>query len=121
MEHGVTLVDELRGDGLIVNAVDSVVESGVGFEVLNIFKCPGGEVVNDEDLIAALQVCIGQMRSDKSRSAGYQYAQTLCCSFWFFIHTWLQPGVQVSDKRGNRLNGFSYFRCLCHLAEARCE
>jgi hypothetical protein len=35
------------------------------FEVLNILDRPGGKIVNDKDFVAALNVRIGQMRSDK--------------------------------------------------------
>jgi hypothetical protein len=48
--------------------------------VSNIFYGPGGEIINDQDVVTALQVSIGKMRSDEASAACYEYTQILVSS-----------------------------------------
>jgi hypothetical protein len=43
--------------------------------VSNIFYGPGGEIINDQNVVTALQVSIGKMRSDEASAACYEYTQ----------------------------------------------
>ena len=69
VEDDVALVDQLGHDGLVVYAVDGVVEARVRLEVRDVFDAAGREVVEDVDLVAALEVGVGEVRADEARPA----------------------------------------------------
>ena len=69
MEDDVGVVDELRHDGAVLDRVDRVRESRLGFEVLDVFHPPRGEIVDDRDVVAALEQRVREMRSDETGPA----------------------------------------------------
>ena len=52
--------------------VDDVVEALLALEVPDVVDAAGGQVVDDEDLVAALQQLVRQVRPDEARAAGDQ-------------------------------------------------
>ena len=75
MENHVTLIDQLRSDGMVVDGVDRVMKTRVTFEVLNVFDRAGGKIVDHVDFVATLDVSVAQMRSDKTRATCDKYSQ----------------------------------------------
>ena len=75
VKNHVALVDQLGHERLVVDAVDGVVKTRVAFEVRDVVDAPRREVVDDEDLVAALKVCVREVRPDKPRTACNQYSQ----------------------------------------------
>jgi hypothetical protein len=61
VKHHIALVDQLGDRRAVVHALDRIVEPRVLFEVANVVDAARGEVVEDEDFIAARQVNISQM------------------------------------------------------------
>jgi hypothetical protein len=78
MEDHVTLIDQFRGDGLVVNTLDCVMETRLAFEVLDVLDGARREIVDDVDFVAALDVSVSEMRSDKAGAACDKYSQPLC-------------------------------------------
>ena len=50
-------------------------KTGLAFEVLDVLDRSGGKVVDDVDLVAALDVSVSKMRSDKTGAACDKYSQ----------------------------------------------
>ena len=67
VEDDVALVDQLGDRGGVVHALDRVVEPGMPAQVADVVDAPGREIVEHEDLIAPLQVGVGQVRPDEPR------------------------------------------------------
>ncbi len=65
-------VDELRDDGCVLRGVDRVREAGLVLEVPDVLDRAGGKVVEDVDLVAALEQLVGEMGADEAGSAGDQ-------------------------------------------------
>jgi hypothetical protein len=61
MDHHVGAIDELGQDRKIADRFDRVVETGVLLEVLNVLDASRGEVIDDADLVAALEIGLGEM------------------------------------------------------------
>ena len=59
VEDRVALVDQFGDRRRMVDALDRVVESGVGAEMANIVDASGREVVEDKHLVPALEAGIG--------------------------------------------------------------
>src|SRR5439155_4997185 len=72
VEDHVDPIDQLRGHRLVHYAVDRVVESLVGLEVLDVLDGAGGEVVQQVDGVAAGEQGLGEMRPYEARAAGDQ-------------------------------------------------
>ena len=70
MKDDVALVDQLGGDRAIVDAVNRVVKVRVVFQMVNVLDAAGGKIVDDEDLVATLEVCVAEMRADEAGAAG---------------------------------------------------
>jgi len=66
MNDEVALIDQLSRDRLVMNVFNCVVETRMILEVTNVFDAAGGQIVDDEDFVAALQVRVGKMRADKA-------------------------------------------------------
>jgi hypothetical protein len=43
--------------------------------MLNVVDSAGGQIVNHRHFVAALQICIGKMRTYEAGAAGYEYTQ----------------------------------------------
>ena len=67
-------IDELGDQRLVEHAVDGVVEAAVALEVRDVVDAPGGQIVEDEDFVAALEQRLGEMRADEAGSASDQDA-----------------------------------------------
>ena len=65
MEDDVAAIDQLGQQRLVRDGVDGVVELGVRLEVRDVVDRAGGQVVEDEDLVAAIEQRFGQMRPDE--------------------------------------------------------
>ena len=59
MKNYIALINQLSRNGLAVNTLDRVMVARMLFEVANIFNAAGGKIIDDEDFIAALYVCVG--------------------------------------------------------------
>ena len=70
MEDDVAVVDQLGEHRLVADRVDRVVEARVFGELLDVVDAAGREIVDDEDLVAARDAGVGEMRADESRAAG---------------------------------------------------
>ena len=77
VDHDVGAVDELGEQRLVLDAVDRVVEAGLPLEVRDVVDRSGRQVVEDEDLVAALEERLAQVRPDESGSAGNQHTHRL--------------------------------------------
>jgi hypothetical protein len=75
MDDHVRAVDQLGQDRRVAHRFDRVVEAGVLFEVLDVLDASGGEVIDDADFVAALQICLGQMRADEAGASCDQKPQ----------------------------------------------
>jgi hypothetical protein len=75
MKDHVALIDQFRGYRLVTNALDGVMKAGMILQMPNVFNAARGQIVNDENLIAALQTCVRKMRSNKACPARNQYSQ----------------------------------------------
>jgi hypothetical protein len=75
MKNDVTLIHELRCDGLVVNRINRVMKPWILFEVTDVFNRSGRQIVDYEDLVAALQIRVGKVRSNEAGAAGYEYTQ----------------------------------------------
>jgi hypothetical protein len=52
------LIDQLGGDGRVVDRLDRVVKTRVTFEVLNVLDRAGREIVDDVNFVTALNVSV---------------------------------------------------------------
>ena len=75
MEDHVALVYEFGDDRLVVHGVNRVVVARVALQVRDVVYGAGREVVNAEDLVAALDVCVGEVRADEARPARDENSQ----------------------------------------------
>jgi len=60
------LIDQLSRHRLVMNIFNCVVKARMILEVTNIFDAAGGQIIDTEDFVAALQVRVGKMRADKT-------------------------------------------------------
>jgi hypothetical protein len=93
MDHYVTLVDQLGSYRLIVDGVDGVMESRIILQVSDVFDGSGRQVVDHQNFVTSLQICIGKMRTNEAGTASYEYTQVLR-SFFFL-------DCKVSDRAIN--------------------
>ena len=75
MKNHVALIDQFGSEGMIVNSVDRVMETRMTLEVLDVFDRAGGQIVDDVDFVATLNVSVAQMRSDKAGATCDEYSQ----------------------------------------------
>ena len=67
---GLEITHQFFDNGLVGDRVDDDGQIGVGCQVLT---PPGGEIVDRNDLIAALEEHFNHMGADLSEAAGYDY------------------------------------------------
>ncbi len=77
MDNDVGAVDQLRQDRRVADGIDGVLEPSICLEMLDVVDAAGREIVDDSDLVAAFQISLGQVRSDKPSSPRDQQTQTL--------------------------------------------
>jgi hypothetical protein len=75
VEDHVAPVNQLGEERLVVDAVDGVVEARVLLQVRDVLYRAGREIVDDRDLVAALQISVRQVRPDEARAARDQNSQ----------------------------------------------
>src|SRR5262249_57005917 len=77
-------VEHLGEEGLVGDGVDRVVELRVRLEMGDVVDRPGGQVVEHEDLVAAVEQRLGEVRSHDPRTAGNEHThrigQLLTCA-----------------------------------------
>ena len=71
----VAQVDQFRHQMRVGDAVDVIGELGMDLEVLNVGDGAGGEIVDDVDLVAQIEVPLGKVRADKAGSPGNEDLQ----------------------------------------------
>ena len=69
MENHVVAVDQLREQRLVREGIDHVLEFRVDLQMADVADGPGRQVVDDVDLVARIQQCLGQVRPDKARAS----------------------------------------------------
>ena len=70
MEDTIHGGDEPFQEMLVEDGVVDEVEHGIAKQVPDVFDLPRGEIVDDEDLVSALDECVNQMRADVPGAAG---------------------------------------------------
>jgi hypothetical protein len=74
MKDHVTLIDQLGSERMVVNGIDRVMKPWVLFEVLNVFDRAGRKIVDHVNFVAALDVSVAEMRTDKTRATCDKYS-----------------------------------------------
>ena len=74
MEDDVALIHQLGDCRRMMDALDRVMEPGMPAHVADILDAARGEVVEDEHLVAPLEIRMGQVQPDESRPAGDEHA-----------------------------------------------
>src|SRR5712692_8188023 len=77
MKDDVALIDKLGRHWLVVDVLYRVVKARILFQMADIFDAAGGQIVDDEDLVAVLQIRVGKMRANETRPARDQNSQTI--------------------------------------------
>src|SRR5512139_2560806 len=72
MEDAVHGGDEPFQEMLVQDGVVDEVERGFAEQVPDVLDLPGGEIVDDEDLVPALDECVCQIRADVPGAARHQ-------------------------------------------------
>jgi hypothetical protein len=69
MHDDIGIVHELSEELTIFDIVEVILEVLAGFQMTDIFDAAGGEIVEQDDTIAAVKKPLRQMRSDKTSAA----------------------------------------------------
>ena len=69
MKDHIALVNKLGHDGHVMHRIYCVVIARVRLQMHDIVNRAGRKIVNAENLVAALDVCVGEVRSDEARPA----------------------------------------------------
>ena len=75
MDDRIAGVDHLCQQRLVGDRVDRVVEPGLRLQVSDVVDRAGREVVQNEDLVAALEQRLSEVGAYESGSSGYQHTQ----------------------------------------------
>jgi hypothetical protein len=70
VDDDVGIVDELREQLEVFNVVQVIFHLAGGLEVTDVIHASGGEVIQQNDAIAASKQSLGEMRTDKTGAAG---------------------------------------------------
>jgi hypothetical protein len=68
VENHIGFIDQFGQELAVVQRLEKIVHPVVFLEVPDIFHASRGKVIHQENLIAALEQALGQMRSDESRA-----------------------------------------------------
>ena len=105
MEDDVGKIDQLRGQVVVGNRVDVIVEVRVAFDVLDVLDRPGGQVVNYIDFVSTVKVHLGEVRPDKSGSSGDQNSHN---AFPLILFLLLELFLSAFESGGLRCVDFSW-------------
>ncbi len=70
MENDVGLVHQFGQQMTVFQGFEKIVHPVILLEVPDILHAPGGKIVHQQDLVAALKQTFRQVRTDKPRTAG---------------------------------------------------
>src|SRR5258705_2683 len=85
MDDDIGVVDELCKELAIFDIVQVIGQALGGFQVADIFHAAGGQIVEQNDGVAALKKAFSQMGSDKTGTAGDQKAQLSSSEFLIVV------------------------------------
>jgi hypothetical protein len=69
MNHGVGIVHELRYQLAVFNVVQMIFHALKRFQMTNVIHASGGQIVEQNDAIAAVQQTLREVRTDETRAA----------------------------------------------------
>ena len=75
VNHSIGVIDELGDELAILDIVEVILHAVEGFEVADVVHAAGGEIVEQHDVVAAIEQALRQMRADEAGTASNQKSQ----------------------------------------------
>jgi hypothetical protein len=75
VNHCIGVIDEFGDKLAILDVVEVILHPVEGFEVADIVHAAGGKIVEQHDVVAALEQALRKMRADEAGTAGDQKSQ----------------------------------------------
>jgi hypothetical protein len=75
MNHRIGVIDELGDKLAILNVVEVILHPVTRLEVADVVHASGGEIVEQHDIVAAVEQALCKMRADEAGTAGNQKSQ----------------------------------------------
>src|SRR5579871_553207 len=73
VEYNVTAVHQFRDQRSVKHRIDGIGEAGTAFQVENVVKGTRGKIIHNGDSPVLIQTSFGEVRTDKSCTAGDQH------------------------------------------------